>query len=42
MQKNQLPVAAEYADARDRVLADFRADKIARGELPPSALEGIS
>jgi hypothetical protein len=30
MQKNQPPVAAVYADARDRVLADYRADKIAR------------
>ncbi len=30
MRKNQLPVAAVYADARDRVLADYRTDMIAR------------
>ena len=30
MHKHQPPVAADFADARDRVLADYRADKIER------------
>ena len=30
MQANQQPVAEEYSQARDRVLADYRADKVAR------------
>jgi hypothetical protein len=30
MHANQQPVAEEYSQARDRVLADYRADKVAR------------